>query len=127
MWGEGDSPSACQVDGLQRGQLGREFGLQGLSPGLREEAVADAIEQDLIDRRSLQAEGVRQEGDLVIKGGVEQRRIVRVDRDRDAGRVQARQRMCAIVRVESEAYIAGRRDVQDDAVGGEVFHQGRVL
>jgi len=79
--------SLGQVGGFQRGEFGAEGRCQFGAAGFGEEAATDAVEQDLVDGGDVQAEGVGEQGDLVVERGVEEGRVVGVDRHGDARRV----------------------------------------
>ena len=54
------------------------------------DAVAHPIQDDLVDRVKVEVEGIGQQLHFVVEHGVEQRRIIGVDRDGYTGGVQVR-------------------------------------
>jgi hypothetical protein len=71
--------------------------------------------------------GARDREELVRQGRLEQRGIVRIERDAHTGLEQSPERMLGERRIDAEPHVAGRTHVARDSLRGEVREQAGIV
>src|SRR5579884_359021 len=107
----------------QAPHLGAKFGFHCLLAFVRQEAVAHAVEQDIVGRVNIEGKGVQEQPHVVVQVGVEEGRVVGIDSDGDTGGVQQPEWVSGDAVVDAQAEIAGRAEFQGNLSLFQVRYQ----
>ena len=102
---------------FERIELGAVLAFQRRLAFGGQKAIAHAVQQDRVDLEP-KPKRRRQQFNFVIQRRVEERRIIRVDRDWDTSLIQPPQRMRRVVGIHLQTQVARRADLQRDLLIG---------